>query len=150
MAKYMSAPETAGRCMAKVFCTVLAVVLGVVPVSGFADHLQDHVRVKVGVLSPQALQGQEIFNANCAKCHGENGAGGTHKGPPLIHDIYNPGHHGNQAFYSAVHNGARAHHWPFGDMPAQPQVGFSEMPLLIRFIREVQEQNGIVRREHRM
>lgn len=27
---------------------------------------------------------------------------GTRKGPPLVHPIYNPGHHGNQAIYNAV------------------------------------------------
>ncbi len=135
------------KSLRKTTLLALLALLGSGPLS--AEHFKGHVQVQVGELSARAIKGQQVFNDNCASCHGVNGAG-THKGPPLIHDIYNPGHHSNQAFYNAVRNGVRQHHWPYGDMPPQKQVGFSDMAALVQFIREVQQQNGITSREHKM
>lgn len=64
-------------------------------------------------LSQEAGKGHVAFTENCAACHGTTGQG-TDQGPPLIHDIYNPGHHGDVAFYRAARFGVRAHHWPYG------------------------------------
>lgn len=114
-----------------------------------ADHFNGHVNVKIGALSLPAKQGQKAFSNSCASCHGNNGEGSL-QGPPLIHDTYNPGHHSNNAFYSAVRKGVKQHHWPYGDMPAQKGVGFSDMTAIVTFIREVQQQNGIVTRKHKM
>ena len=47
------------------------------------------------------------------------------------------------AFVIAAERGVRAHHWDFGDMPAQPQVGERSIQQIIAFIREVQQANGI-------
>ncbi|MBT5778769.1 MAG: cytochrome c [Rhodospirillaceae bacterium] len=99
--------------------------------------------------SKPALAGQEIFTDNCASCHGPNGSG-SDQGPPLIHDIYNPGHHADAAFYRAVQAGVRQHHWPFGNMPAQPKVSQDQVTAILEFIRELQEANGIFYREHHM
>jgi mono/diheme cytochrome c family protein len=93
-------------------------------------------------LSPVASVGQVTFNANCAACHGENGFGSP-QGPPLIHVIYEPSHHGDFAFVRAVQEGVRAHHWRFGNMPAQPHITPTEITSIIAFIREVQVANGI-------
>ena len=101
------------------------------------------VDVVLAALSQAAEQGEALFNANCATCHGDNAAG-TSLGPPLIHDIYNPGHHSDDAFYLAAAIGVRQHHWTYGDMPAQPQVSRDEVTTIIRYIRELQEANGIV------
>jgi len=105
------------------------------------------VQVTPAALTDVAMEGEAVFNANCAECHGPNAAG-TNLGPPLIHDIYNPGHHSDQAFYLAAANGVRAHHWPYGDMPAQSQVSRDEVTLVIRYIRELQEANGIVAKSY--
>ena len=105
------------------------------------------VSVVAAELSEEGKQGEAAFNANCAACHGESAAG-TKLGPPLIHDIYNPGHHSDQAFYLAAANGVRAHHWNYGDMPAQPQVSREEVTTIIRYIRELQEANGIVAKSY--
>ena len=105
------------------------------------------VQVTPAALSDEAMEGETVFNANCAECHGPNAAG-TNLGPPLIHDIYNPGHHSDQAFYLAAANGVRAHPWPYGDMPAQSQVSRDEVTLVIRYIRELQEANGIVAKSY--
>ena len=106
-------------------------------------------RVTVPQLSPVARAGKDGFDANCAECHGANGAG-TEQGPPLVHDIYNPGHHGDRAFFRAVGSGVRRHHWRFGDMPPQPHVKAEELAAIVRYVREMQEANGIFRKPHRM
>ena len=105
------------------------------------------VEVRLAALSAEGKAGEALFEANCMDCHGPNAAG-TNLGPPLIHDIYNPGHHSDLAFYLAAANGVRAHHWPYGDMPAQPQVSEAEVTLIIKYIRELQEANGIVAKSY--
>lgn len=107
------------------------------------------VQVTPAALSAEAEAGEVLFKANCMACHGER-ASGTNLGPPLIHDIYNPGHHSDEAFYLAAATGVRQHHWPYGDMPPQPQVSREEVTKIIRYIREVQEANGIRYKPHRM
>ena len=105
------------------------------------------VQVTPAALSEAGEAGEALFEATCMECHGPNAAG-TNLGPPLIHDIYNPGHHSDQAFYLAAANGVRAHHWPYGDMPAQTQVSREEVGLIVRYIRELQEANGIVAKSY--
>jgi len=99
-----------------------------------------------GLVKPQlaglALEGKAQFQSKCAVCHGGWG-GGTDKGPPLIHNYYNPGHHADMAIVMALRNGVRQHHWKFGNMPAQPQVKFEAAQAIIAFIRNVQVANGI-------
>ena len=94
-------------------------------------------------LSQQAILGQNAFNGVCAECHGENGVGRNGKGPPLIHKIYEPSHHGDAAFQLAVQNGVRAHHWQFGNMPPQSGLTPSDVANIVAFVREVQRANGI-------
>ena len=77
-----------------------------------------------------------------AACHGANAAG-TEAGPPLVHKIYEPSHHGDYAFEMAVANGVRAHHWRFGDMPPQPAMTKADLQNVIAYVREVQRANGI-------
>jgi mono/diheme cytochrome c family protein len=115
----------------------------------YADHKKSHVDVEVGHLSSTASKGQVVFNTNCASCHGIDAAGGI-GGPPLIHNIYNPGHHSNASFIRAVRNGVKQHHWQFGDMPPQKHVAFGDMVFLMKFIREIQQQNGIKVMDHEM
>ncbi len=107
------------------------------------------VTVKVPALSAMATRGEVSFTQACASCHGVN-ASGTDLGPPLVHDIYNPGHHGDGSFFAAGQRGVRAHHWPFGNMPAQPQIKQAEMTNIIRYVRELQIANGIVFKQHKM
>ena len=91
---------------------------------------------------PEAL-GAQAFAAKCAECHGENGAGRDGKGPPLVHKIYEPSHHGDGAILNAVRNGAQGHHWPFGDMQPVEGLTDAEIGTIIAFIRKVQAANGI-------
>lgn len=94
-------------------------------------------------LSPEAQAGQQAFAANCASCHGADAEGQAGIAPPLIHKIYEPGHHSDLAFVMAARNGVRAHHWPFGNMAPVPGLTDAELANIIRFVREVQVANGI-------
>lgn len=88
------------------------------------------------------LLGQKHFAQHCASCHG-HGAMGSDKGPPLVHKIYEPSHHGDAAFYMAARNGARSHHWQFGDMPAIKDISADDMLHVIAYVRQLQRQSGI-------
>ena len=107
------------------------------------------VQVRVPALSPLAEAGRRAFDATCRACHGANGAG-SDKGPPLVHDIYNPGHHADAAFARAVRQGVPQHHWSFGNMPPQPKVTDEELTAIVRYVRELQAANGIRYRRHVM
>ncbi len=120
---------------------IAGLALAILPRTAGEKHAPT-VQVRPAALSSEGEAGERAFNLNCAECHGENAAG-TDQGPPLIHDIYNPGHHSDESFYLAVAVGSRQHHWSFGDMPAQPEVSREEVARIIRYIRELQEANGI-------
>lgn len=89
-----------------------------------------------------ADDGAALFQRNCAECHGP-AASGTDKGPPLVHQIYEPGHHSDDAFYRAVRLGARAHHWPFGDMPPVEGVSDEQVAAIVAYVRGLQRAAGI-------
>ena len=95
-------------------------------------------------LSAQTRQGEVYYNAVCASCHGTNAAGQDGIAPPLVHRIYEPSHHGDEAFVLAARNGVPAHHWSFGDMPpvAQPLTD-AELDAIVAYVRELQRANGI-------
>ncbi len=101
------------------------------------------VDVIVPTLSEAGTAGAILFNANCAKCHGSNAAGVEGAGPPLVHVIYEPGHHGDMAFQLAARNGVRAHHWRFGNMPPVDGVTEAEVAQIVTYIRALQRANGI-------
>ncbi|WP_319782650.1 cytochrome c [Oceanisphaera sp. IT1-181] len=90
----------------------------------------------------QLSQGKQAYNDNCASCHGVD-LKGTRQGPSFIHPVYEPSHHGDEAFYRAAANGVRAHHWRFGDMPPVSGVTRAEVGEIISYIRNQQRENGI-------
>ena len=94
-------------------------------------------------LSQNAQIGQLGFEAKCATCHGVNAAGQDGVAPPLVHIIYEPSHHGDEAFQRAAAMGVRGHHWPFGDMPPVEGVTRGDVTMIIAYIRELQRANGI-------
>lgn len=93
--------------------------------------------------SEQEQMGQTAFTAKCADCHGANGAGRAGIAPPLVHKIYEPGHHGDMAFELAARNGVRAHHWPFGNMPPVEGLTGADIAAIVAYVRVVQRENGI-------
>jgi mono/diheme cytochrome c family protein len=93
-------------------------------------------------LSAAGQSGAKKFASSCASCHGERAAG-SDRGPPLIHKIYEPSHHGDRNFLIAVRNGVRQHHWNFGNMPPQPGVSNADVAEIVTYVRALQRANGI-------
>ena len=94
-------------------------------------------------LSAKARSGLETYEANCAVCHGKNAAGQSGLGPPLVHAIYEPNHHGDESFQRAVALGTPAHHWGFGNMPPVEGLSRSDVDKIVAYVRELQRANGI-------
>ncbi|WP_416899829.1 MAG: c-type cytochrome [Minwuia sp.] len=129
-----------------ILIAVLAAVVGGIVLlersDGAGSGLAHQVAVTVPELTPAAQRGAAVFSANCVTCHGQNAAGGP-GGPPLVHKIYEPGHHGDGSFVLAVKQGVRQHHWEFGNMPPVPGVADADIAAIIAYIRELQRANGI-------
>ena len=128
----------------------LAGGFGIIAYNAFRGGAQVTVAVvEPATLSPLASAGKVLFKANCATCHGAI-ANGTEHGPPFVNDIYNPGHHADETFILAARNGVRAHHWRFGNMPPVREVTDADVSAIVRYVRELQEANGISFRPHVM
>ena len=96
-----------------------------------------------GTLSANAQVGRTAFEAKCAACHGADAAGQAEVAPPLIHKIYEPSHHADEAFQRAVALGVRQHHWPFGNMPPIEGLTRGDVAMIVAYVRELQRANGI-------
>ena len=101
------------------------------------------VAVVVPELNADERAGEAAYNAQCASCHGVNAAGQDGVAPPLVHGIYEPGHHGDRAFLVAAQLGVRAHHWRFGDMPPVEGITEAEVASIVTYVRALQRANGI-------
>lgn len=132
---------TPGRARALAWAAGLVAALTILAL-WFGSRAQRPREVVVPELSVVAQAGKEAFDRSCAQCHGQD-AGGSAQGPPLVHPVYQPGHHADIAFDLAVRRGVRAHHWRFGDMPAQPALPPEELAQITRYVRELQQANGI-------
>ena len=120
---------------------VAAMCLGAVLAAGCGEQPPQAARMSGP--DPAELQaGEAAFGTYCARCHGGQ-ARGTNQGPPLVHKIYEPSHHGDAAFYRAAANGVRAHHWNFGNMPPVEGVTTQEVGQIIQYVRWLQRQAGI-------
>jgi mono/diheme cytochrome c family protein len=106
------------------------------------NQAQEQGALVVPDLSAEAKMGEVTFATYCVECHGKN-ASGTDKGPPLVHQIYRTSHHGDFSFVRAVTLGVPQHHWLFGSMPPQPEVGQREIDKIVVYLRELQKANGI-------
>jgi mono/diheme cytochrome c family protein len=106
------------------------------------DSSQPKQAVGVGPVPAEFQVGETTFNANCAACHGKQAAGTDH-GPPLVHKIYEPNHHGDPAFQRAAANGVQAHHWEFGNMPKVEGVTPGDIDQIVKYVRWLQRQAGI-------
>ncbi|PIB24551.1 cytochrome C [Amylibacter kogurei] len=102
------------------------------------------VAITMPEISGNAVIGQNIFEGICAACHGVQGIGNAEAGPPLIHKIYEPSHHGDESFQRAVENGVTSHHWQFGNMPPVQGLTRGDVAMVIDYIRAIQRANGII------
>lgn len=87
------------------------------------------------------VQGEAIYQQSCASCHGSD-LRGTDQGPSHLSVVYEPAHHPDAAFRSAIENGAQAHHWGFGDMAPVSGLDDDEIEAVIVYIRQQQEGQG--------
>jgi cytochrome c len=99
-------------------------------------------RIELPTTPAEHREGDSLFAANCASCHGES-AKGSDQGPPLLHVIYEPSHHSDASFVLAARQGVAAHHWRFGNMPPQPQVDSASLQKIIAYVRWAQREVGI-------
>ena len=88
-------------------------------------------------------EGEELYAANCAQCHGVD-ATGTDQGPPFIHEVYVPSHHADGAFLLAVRTGVQPHHWDFGPMPPRPEVSDEQVADIVAYVRSLQRDAGLI------
>lgn len=93
-------------------------------------------------LMPNPALGKRLYEKNCALCHGVE-LRGTDKGPPFLHRVYEPSHHGDVSFQTAVKHGTRAHHWKFGDMKPVAGVTPDEVAHITAYVRKQQRSVGI-------
>lgn len=91
---------------------------------------------------PNPVLGKKLYAANCASCHGGD-LNGTRQGPPMLHRIYEPSHHGDAAFQMAARYGVSAHHWQFGNMRPVTTVTPDDVAHITAYIRKEQRAAGI-------
>jgi mono/diheme cytochrome c family protein len=118
--------------------TSLVLALYATPIHA-ADKSSTIIEPKI---TGKLMLGKLAFGTHCAACHGTQG-GGTDKGPTFLHRVYHPGHHGDAAFFQAAKNGVRAHHWRFGDMAPVPAATESQIANIVKYIRALQQANGL-------
>ncbi|NNC91494.1 MAG: cytochrome c [Acidimicrobiia bacterium] len=85
--------------------------------------------------------GEQLYDAKCAECHGED-LRGTDRGPSHLSVVYEPSHHGDAAFLLAARQGVRQHHWDFGDMPPIDGLSDEDLASITAYVRSVQEREG--------
>jgi mono/diheme cytochrome c family protein len=90
----------------------------------------------------ELAEGERLYDRSCARCHGPQGVG-TADGPPFIHVVYEPNHHGDIAFQRAARFGVPAHHWTFGNMPPVPEVDEASVARITAYVRWLQRSAGI-------
>jgi mono/diheme cytochrome c family protein len=92
-------------------------------------------------VSSGADDGASLYGANCASCHGAD-LRGTDEGPSQLSIVYEPNHHNDESYRSAIRNGAQQHHWSFGDMDPVNGLSDAEVDAIIGFVRDTQASEG--------
>lgn len=115
---------------------VVSVVAFVMTVAACSDAAEP---VVVGGESEE--RGREVYVASCASCHGDQ-LQGTDKGPSQLSRVYEPGHHPDASYESAIANGSPQHHWNFGDMEPVEGLTPADVEAVIAYIRSEQERRG--------
>ena len=92
-------------------------------------------------------RGDELYHGKgtCQTCHGAD-LQGTTMGPPFLDAIYAPDHHPDAAFFAAVENGVRPHHWDFGPMPRIEGLDDDDVSAIVAYVRDQQRRAGVVNR----
>jgi mono/diheme cytochrome c family protein len=121
--------------------SLILVMLGVPPACS-PNGVEPQGTGTVASAPAELREGEQKFNTSCSTCHGIGGVGTT-QGPPFVHKVYEPNHHGDEAFRRAAANGVKAHHWQFGDMPKIDAVKPDDVDHIVKYVRWLQKQAGI-------
>jgi mono/diheme cytochrome c family protein len=113
-------------------CALLIVACG-------GDGEDDRATGDTSAGAPEA--GGVLYAEHCASCHGDD-LRGTDKGPSHLSRVYEPGHHSDASFVSAIRNGSPQHHWNFGDMAPVEGLSDDDVEAIIAFVRQKQADEG--------
>ncbi len=95
-----------------------------------------------GGAAPENVEaGSQVYASSCASCHGVD-LSGTDKGPSHLSIVYEPNHHNDDSFRSAIANGAPQHHWGFGNMDPVRGLSDDDVEAVIAFVRSEQQRQG--------
>lgn len=89
-------------------------------------------------------QGEQLYQTNCAGCHGSE-LQGTRIGPPMLDEYYLPATTPDSQFVSAIDDGASAEQFDFGPMPAIPGLTDEQVQEIIGYVRGQQREAGLLR-----
>ena len=85
--------------------------------------------------------GATIYEARCASCHGGD-LRGTDEGPTQLSIVYEPNHHSDDSYRSAIRTGAAEHQFNFGDMEPVADITDEQIESVIAYVRAQQELLG--------
>lgn len=121
----------------------LAGIVGVAVVAAIVWAMNNDATIEIEAADDATVlaAGEELFQTNCAQCHGAD-VRGTDRGPSFLSSVYNPNHHADESFRRAVELGVAQHHWPFGNMPPVAGLSDDEVDSIIAFVREQQRVLG--------
>ncbi len=122
--------------------TQVALIAGLLALTLVASGCGDDDSTATTVADSGLLaEGEALYQDDCASCHGSD-LRGTDEGPSHLSSVYEPNHHGDEAFRSAVANGSPQHHWQFGDMDPVPSLSEEDVDAIIAFVRDTQQREG--------
>jgi mono/diheme cytochrome c family protein len=81
--------------------------------------------------------GEEVYQAECAECHGEAGEG-TADGSPLVDPLYLAPGFTDRKLARAVREGAPQEHWDFGAMPGLRYLTDRQISDVVAYVRRMQ------------
>ncbi len=119
-----------------------AAILAVAALTTACSESTDRPETEIQPQDPGLVAaGAVLYAASCAECHGTD-LRGTDQGPSHLSVVYEPNHHADIAFLLAVRQGARSHHWGFGDMEPVPGLSDEDVQAIVAFVRETQRLEG--------
>jgi mono/diheme cytochrome c family protein len=90
----------------------------------------------LNTLSPTGLGGRARYKESCEICHGDR-ATGTPYGPALKVNGKPSSSQGRKLFHQSVTSDIPAHGRVFEDQPPAAEMGFNEIELIARYVREL-------------
>jgi mono/diheme cytochrome c family protein len=119
----------------------LAALIAVIALIGLAGACRSEAPQSSGETGTDLERGAVVYASSCASCHGAD-MRGTDDGPSHLSIVYEPNHHSDDSFRSAIAKGAPQHHWTFGDMEPVEGLSDADVAAVIDYVRAEQERQG--------